>query len=123
MIMKENEILSIDELVELNINSKDTVKSLVKGENPTELMLKIYNIAVESIKHLYTVYTTAPGLIQFVAFEGKNGCGDFLYDDMQNVFECMKQIRRLRDVQTVWVQEMNRDTCDDVSYWNICIQY
>ena len=42
---------------------------------------------------------------------------------MQNVFECLKKIRKLQEVQSVWIQEMNRDTVDDVSNWNVCVQY
>lgn len=115
-----NKILATGEL--LSFKRNDSV-IIPLSQGPKDLAEKIYNIAIANVKHVYAIFIVDEHLMQFVAFEGKNGCGDFLYDDMQNVFECLKKIRKLQEVQSVWIQEMNRDTVDDVSNWNVCVQY
>lgn len=63
------------------------------------------------------VASTETGLrAWFVAFQGKNGCGDFTEDDLVNAVAILQGLRKQYKAATMI--DMNHDILDDVSAWS-----
>lgn len=63
------------------------------------------------------VESTETGLrAYFVAFQGKNGCGDFCADDLSNAIAILQGLRKLYKNATMI--DMKHDILDDVSAWS-----
>lgn len=52
----------------------------------------------------------------FVAFQGKNGCGDFVQDDLVNAIAILQGLRK--QCKSATMIDMRHDILDDVSAWS-----
>lgn len=90
----------------------------------------ISQYTLDKLNQLYdTIYTHTTGMSRmyvektesglrayFVAFQGKNGHGDFAQDDLTNAIAILQGLRKLYKNATMI--DMTHDILDDVSAWS-----
>jgi hypothetical protein len=79
---------------------------------------KVINSIDNKPNYVFAMRVGEKNQYYFKIKEGKNGCGDFVDDDMKNV---VKYLDSMKEAGATWrtITDLNNDIVDDISSWAI----